>query len=188
LNYTDLHKRYGNLYIPSDFVRVDLSWKNSFNLESPIAFSSNSIDFHVLQKDVDYPFAETNPLPEELPADADSRYIVKVLLPAHPGAIDIRKKVTGLLADGSIDESLDVQNVFKVLHFITGNRGKGEVMGIGSLFPCQRFSKTFVFRRCLFSFIGWRESIGSADTNQDCCAHNSCNEWRGSFKLSHMVC
>lgn len=92
------------------------------------------MDFHVLHKDVDYPFVDTNSLPAEIPEDADSRYIVKVLLLAHPGAIDIRKKVTGLMADGSIDENVDVQNVFKVLQFVTGNRGKNEVMGIGGAY------------------------------------------------------
>ncbi|KAI6175893.1 hypothetical protein M3Y97_00739600 [Aphelenchoides bicaudatus] len=134
LNYTELHKRYTSLYIPSDFVRCDLSWKNSFNLENPIEFSSNAVNFHVLHKDVDYPFNETNPLPVELPDDADTRYIVKVLLPAHPGAIELRKRVTGLLPDGSLDEALDVQNLNRVLHFVIGCRGKGEVMGIGGAY------------------------------------------------------
>lgn len=83
-----------------------------------------------MHKDVDYPFVETNPLPSEQPEDADTRYTVKVLLLSHPGSIELRKRVTGLLADGSIDESLDVQNLFRVLHFVIGNRGKGEVMGM----------------------------------------------------------
>jgi hypothetical protein len=128
MNYTELHKRYSSLYIPSDFVQCELYWKKSFNLEEPISFAPTAIDFHVVHKDVDYPGEE---LPVEFPDDADSSYIVKVLLLTHPGVTALRQKVTGLLADGSIDESLDVQTIFKVLHFVVGMRGKGEVMGIG---------------------------------------------------------
>lgn len=131
MNYTDLHKRYTNLYIPSDFVRAELSWKQSLNLENPITFSPNAIDFHILHKDVDYPFADSDPLPTDQPEDADPRYIVKVLLLSHPGATAIRQKVTGLLADGSLDETVDAQTLFKILHFVVGYRGKSEVMGIG---------------------------------------------------------
>ncbi|KAI6187137.1 BMA-LST-3, isoform h [Aphelenchoides besseyi] len=132
MSYIDLHKRYPNLYIPSDFVRCEMSWKNSFNLEDPIIFAPNTVEFHVLHKDVDYPMIEgENELPPESTEDADPRYTVKVLLLTHPGAASLRQKVTGLMADGTIDEQCDVQSLYKVLHFIIGIRGKSEVMGIG---------------------------------------------------------
>lgn len=117
---TYLHKRYSSLYIPSDFVRADFNWPQSFNLEEPITFSPNGVDFHTLSKDIDYPLAEGETFPEENPSDADSRFIVKVLLLSHPGAAAIRQKVTGLMADGSIDEAQDVQHWSKVVQLVVG--------------------------------------------------------------------
>ncbi|KAI6218710.1 BMA-LST-3, isoform h [Aphelenchoides fujianensis] len=130
LTYLELHKRYPNLYIPSDFVRCEMSWKKSFNLEDPVLFAPHSVEFHVLHKDVDFP-ATHGELPPEQADDADPSYTVKVLLLTHPGAASIRQKVAGLLADGSIDEACEAQSLMKVLQFLIGMRGKGEVMGIG---------------------------------------------------------
>ncbi|CAD5226302.1 unnamed protein product [Bursaphelenchus xylophilus] len=127
-HYTYLHKRYPNLYIPSDFVRCDLKWPLSFNLEEQISFAPSGVPFCILSKDVDYPGED---LPVENPADSDSKYVVKVLLLTHPGAALIRQKVTGLLADGTIDEAQDCQNLNKVLQVLVGMRGKSEFMGIG---------------------------------------------------------
>ena len=97
------------------------SWKTSFNLEDAITFAPAGVEFHVLHKDVDYPFGEgEEPLPLETADDADSRYFVKVLLLSHGGATALRQKVTGLMADGAIDESCDVQSLFKLLQFVVG--------------------------------------------------------------------
>ncbi|CAD5218771.1 unnamed protein product [Bursaphelenchus okinawaensis] len=127
-HYTYLHKRYPNLYIPSDFVRVDLSWPKSFNLGEPISFAPAGVPFSILSKSVDYPGDD---LPSEQPSDADSKYLVKVLLLSHPGAALIRQKTTGLLVDGTIDEAQECQNFSKVLQLLVGMRGKSEFMGIG---------------------------------------------------------
>lgn len=108
-----------------------MTWPSSFNLEEPITFTPTGLDYHIVDKNVDIPLAEGESLPSEHPADADSKFVVKVLLLSHPGAAAIRQMVTGLLADGSIDEALEVQPLTKVLQFLVGVRGKSEVMGIG---------------------------------------------------------
>lgn len=91
--------------------------KSSFTLEARITFAPTGVDFHVLSKDVDYP---ADDLPSEQPEDADARYFVKVLLLSHGGAATVRQKMTGLLADGTIDESHDVQSLYKLLQTVVG--------------------------------------------------------------------
>lgn len=119
LSYIELHKRYSQLYVPSDFIRCEMLWKSSFSLETPITFASTGLDFHVLSKDIDYP---TDDLPSEQPEDADARYFVKVLLLSHGGAPTLRQKLTGLLVDGTIDEACEVQSIFKLLQAVVGRQ------------------------------------------------------------------
>lgn len=120
LKYSELHQRYSKLYIPSDFVSCEFNWLNSFSLETPFTLAPTPIAFHVVNKDVDVPLADEENLPPELPADADSKLSVRVLMLAHPGASAVRQKVYGLLPDGSIDESTETQPLTRALQFLVG--------------------------------------------------------------------
>uniref|UniRef100_A0A915DXN7 SAP domain-containing protein n=1 Tax=Ditylenchus dipsaci TaxID=166011 RepID=A0A915DXN7_9BILA len=128
LKYLDLRKRYSTMYVPSDFIRCNMSWLKSIQLDEPIKFSPHPINYTVLHKDVDL---EELDVTLENPPDADSRFIVKVLLLAQPGQSALRQKVYGLLPDGSIDEAVETQSVLKNLQFLVGCRGKNELMCIG---------------------------------------------------------
>ncbi|KAL3110206.1 hypothetical protein niasHT_015809 [Heterodera trifolii] len=131
LKYAELRKRYLSLYIPSDFIRCKFSWVDSVKLETPLQFSPHPIKFHVLHKDVDVLLDEGKQLPLENPPDADSRFVVKVLLISHPGLTALRRKLSGLMPDGSIDESTETQPLSKSIQILVGYRGKGEFMCIG---------------------------------------------------------
>nr|CAD2172574.1 unnamed protein product [Meloidogyne enterolobii] len=127
----DLRRRYASLYIPSDFIRCSFDWISSIPLETPIKFSPHPINFHVLHKDIDPPLALGEEAPIENPVDADYRYIVKVMLISHPGLMAIRRKLSGLMFDGSIDEATETQPLTKTIQLLVGHRGKGEYMCIG---------------------------------------------------------
>nr|CAD2171761.1 unnamed protein product [Meloidogyne enterolobii] len=127
----DLRRRYASLYIPSDFIRCSFDWISSIPLETPIKFSPHPINFHVLHKDIDPPLALGEEAPIENPVDADYRYIVKVMLISHPGLMAIRRKLSGLMSDGSIDEATETQPLTKTIQLLVGHRGKGEYMCIG---------------------------------------------------------
>ncbi|CAK5084253.1 unnamed protein product [Meloidogyne enterolobii] len=127
----DLRRRYASLYIPSDFIRCSFDWISSIPLETPIKFSPHPINFHVLHKDIDAPLALGEEAPIENPVDADYRYIVKVMLISHPGLMAIRRKLSGLMSDGSIDEATETQPLTKTIQLLVGHRGKGEYMCIG---------------------------------------------------------
>uniref|UniRef100_A0A183CCW5 SAP domain-containing protein n=1 Tax=Globodera pallida TaxID=36090 RepID=A0A183CCW5_GLOPA len=131
LKYAELRKRYTSLYIPSDFIRCKFDWIESIKLETPLQFSPHPIKFHVLHKDVDVPLGEGEQLPLENPSDADNRFVVKVLLISHPGLTALRRKLSGLMPDGSIDESTETQPLSKNIQILVGYRGKGEFMCIG---------------------------------------------------------
>lgn len=76
----DLHKRYTNLYIPSDFIRCEMSWLKSIQLDLPLQILPHPVTFNVLHKDIDLPLDEGDSLASEYPHDADNRYVVKVFL------------------------------------------------------------------------------------------------------------
>ncbi|KAF7633429.1 SAP domain-containing protein, partial [Meloidogyne graminicola] len=116
-------------YIPSDFIRCNFDWTTSIPLGIPIKFSSHPINFHVLHKDIDAPMDGESSV--ENPSDADYRFLVKVMLISHPGLMSIRRKLSGLMADGSIDESTETQPLTKTIQLLVGHRGKGEYMCIG---------------------------------------------------------
>uniref|UniRef100_A0A915DRH7 DBC1/CARP1 catalytically inactive NUDIX hydrolase domain-containing protein n=1 Tax=Ditylenchus dipsaci TaxID=166011 RepID=A0A915DRH7_9BILA len=113
LKYKDLHKRYISMYVPSDFIRCDMSWLKSIQVDEPIKFSPHPISYTVLHKQVDLEGVDSA---EENPPDADARYVVKVLLFAHPVSLPFAKKYM----------------VFCRMEALTiGTRGKSELMGIG---------------------------------------------------------
>lgn len=126
----DLRRRYANLYIPSDFIRINFDWMKSIQLEQPMKCSPHPILFHILPKDIDMPLAEGESPPVN-PSDADYRYTVKVLLISHPGLSALRQKLSGIMPDGSIDETVETQPVTKNIQLLVGHRGKGEYMCIG---------------------------------------------------------
>uniref|UniRef100_A0A915NDE0 SAP domain-containing protein n=1 Tax=Meloidogyne javanica TaxID=6303 RepID=A0A915NDE0_MELJA len=53
------------------------------------------------------------------------------MLISHPGLMTIRRKLSGLMSDGSIDEATETQSLTKTIQLLVGHRGKGEYMCIG---------------------------------------------------------
>uniref|UniRef100_A0AC34Q518 SAP domain-containing protein n=1 Tax=Panagrolaimus sp. JU765 TaxID=591449 RepID=A0AC34Q518_9BILA len=131
LDCADLRVRYKNLYVPSDFITIKMDWLDSFNLEDQFKVGLNPITFHVAHKDVDIPADKFTAEQLEPASDEDHRFCVRTLLLSHNGITDFRKKVFGLLPDGSIDETAELLTFNKALHFLTGIRGRNEVMGLG---------------------------------------------------------
>lgn len=104
-------------------------------IETPLKFSPHPVTFHILHKDVDVPLSDgEQQLPLENPPDADNRFVVKVnsisfsfpyfpcqiLLISHPGLSALRRKLSGLLPDGSIDESTETQPITKNIQLLVG--------------------------------------------------------------------
>uniref|UniRef100_A0A914Z9H8 SAP domain-containing protein n=1 Tax=Panagrolaimus superbus TaxID=310955 RepID=A0A914Z9H8_9BILA len=131
---SDLRQRYSRLYVPSDFITCEMSWLDSFALDAPFQIGLNPISFHPVHKDVDIPVGTYPPEELESPGDEDNRFIVRTLLLSHSGIADIRKKVFGLLPDGSIDENAETVPFNKAIQFLTGIRGRNEVMAIGGAY------------------------------------------------------
>uniref|UniRef100_A0A7E4VAE0 DBC1 domain-containing protein n=1 Tax=Panagrellus redivivus TaxID=6233 RepID=A0A7E4VAE0_PANRE len=127
----DLRTRYKSLYVPSDFVSAEMSWLDSFPLDAPSQLGANPVNFHVCHKDVDFESADYTPEQLTPPSDEDHRFTVRILLLTNPGIVEFRKKVFSLLPDGSIDEAQENVNFNKAVHFLTGIRGRNEVMAIG---------------------------------------------------------
>ena len=131
MSCADLRTRYKNLYVPSDFISAKVDWVDSFNLENQFNIGLNPVIFHVNHKDIDIPEAKFTPEQLEPVSDEDHRFCVRTLLLSHPGIAEVRKKVFGLLPDGSIDENIEVIPFNKAIHFLTGIRGRNEVMALG---------------------------------------------------------
>ncbi|VDM46214.1 unnamed protein product [Toxocara canis] len=125
-----LRKRYGSLYIPSDFIEALMEWPATTPLDNPISISTSPITFHVLHKDIDIPKGGGEPAVLS-PPDADSRFSAKVILMCHGGLSAIQQKAYGLLADGSTDDNADPTPLSRCLSFLVGTRGKGEMMALG---------------------------------------------------------
>lgn len=47
-------------------------------------------------------------------------YFVKVMLISHPGLMAIRRKLSGLMSDGSIDEATETQPLTKTIQLLVG--------------------------------------------------------------------
>ena len=121
VNCADLRGRYSRLYVPSDFITCEMSWLDSFSLEAPFQLGLNQISFHPVHKDVDIPIGTYPPEDLVTPVDEDHRFVVRTLLLSHAGLADIRKKVFGLLPDGSIDDNAETMLFNKAIQFLTGN-------------------------------------------------------------------
>ncbi|EPB69199.1 hypothetical protein ANCCEY_11708 [Ancylostoma ceylanicum] len=124
-----LRSRYLKLYIPSDFADMTAEWVRRVPLDTAIDLT-NSVAFHVFNKEVDYPLQDGETAAVLEPEDADHRHQVKVLLLAHPGKEEVHKKAFGLLPDGSTDDTHEPTSFFKQLSFLVGTRGK-EPLAIG---------------------------------------------------------
>ncbi|KAK0403549.1 hypothetical protein QR680_016989 [Steinernema hermaphroditum] len=125
-----IRNRYQNMYIPSDFCQLQVFWPKSFPLGVSLPMSPTPVTFDILHKDVDVPVAENEQLILDA-SDADSRYMVKVLLMAHQGLTAVQQRAFGLMPDGTVDENADPVSVTRILNFLVGVRGKNEVMAIG---------------------------------------------------------
>ncbi|CAB4060828.1 unnamed protein product [Lepeophtheirus salmonis] len=91
----ELKKRYGNMYVPSDFFASDHSWMNSFPMDQPLNIHSPAV-FHVFNKDVVEPPVVSDAVYD--PPDADHTYNVKVMLMASLAPEEfLRKKLVYLL-------------------------------------------------------------------------------------------
>lgn len=119
-----MRQRYTRLYVPSDFITCEMSWLDSFSLEAPFQLGLTPITFYPVHKDVDIPKEAAEDLTP--PADEDHKYIVRTLLLSHSGIADVRKKVFGLLPDGSIDENAETMPFNKAIQFLTGKTNQSE--------------------------------------------------------------
>ncbi|XP_040583991.1 cell division cycle and apoptosis regulator protein 1 isoform X2 [Lepeophtheirus salmonis] len=121
----ELKKRYGNMYVPSDFFASDHSWMNSFPMDQPLNIHSPAV-FHVFNKDVVEPPVVSDAVYD--PPDADHTYNVKVMLMASLAPEEFYEK-TCLLADNGSRETLI--HPTRAIQFLVGLRGKNETMAIG---------------------------------------------------------
>ena len=70
----EIRRRYGNLYIPSDFYGTNIKWVDAFPANAPFSIQK-PCTFHVMDKDV-LTVDENNALLE--PSDADYLFSAKV--------------------------------------------------------------------------------------------------------------
>jgi len=96
-NVLELKRRYGSLYVPSDFFLADHLWNSSYPVHRPCRVGQQPSAFHVFSKDLVDPVRKW---PEAVfdPPDADYSYCVKVMLLATPG-IEALYETTCNLAD-----------------------------------------------------------------------------------------
>jgi len=129
-NVMDLKKRYGNLYVPSDFFTAKHVWNEAFPIEAPFRIRQASA-FHVFNKEQVDSLVENNTLYD--PEDADYRYVAKVMLLASPDLEEFYEKTCHLIEKDSQkdDPRENLIHPSRALKFLVGLKGKSETMAIG---------------------------------------------------------
>ncbi|XP_025837375.1 cell division cycle and apoptosis regulator protein 1 [Agrilus planipennis] len=126
----EIRRRYGNLYVPSDFFYSLFRWVDAFPPDKP--FSLNKpCSFHVMHKDVE-PLIENDAVLE--PPDADYLFSAKVMLMNVSGLEDMYQKCCALAEDNRRDndsEDRDYVHPTRLINFLVGVKGKSETMAIG---------------------------------------------------------
>jgi len=126
-----LKKRYGNLYIPSDFFTAKHLWNNAYPIEEPFKVQYAS-SFHVFNKDsVEPPSTSLGPSNWQFdPPDSDYTWVAKVMLLASPNISDLYEK-TCLFVDKDSKDREDLVHPTRALKFLVGLKEKREIMAIG---------------------------------------------------------
>jgi len=127
----ELKKRYGNLYIPSDFFTAKHLWNNAYPIEEPFKVQYAS-SFHVFNKDsVEPPSPSLGPSNWQFdPPDSDYTWVAKVMLLASPNISDLYEK-TCLFVDKDSKDREDLVHPTRALKFLVGLKEKREIMAIG---------------------------------------------------------
>merc|ERR550519_3223234 len=130
-NVMELKKRYGNLYIPSDFFTAKHLWNNAYPIEEPFKVQYAS-SFHVFNKDsVEPPTHSLGPNKWQFdPPDSDYTWVAKVMLLASPNIEDLYEK-TCLFVDKDSKDREDLVHPTRALKFLVGLKEKREIMAIG---------------------------------------------------------
>lgn len=127
----ELKKRYGNLYIPSDFFTAKHVWNNAYPIEEPFKVQYTT-SFHVFNKDsVDPPTPDLGPNKWQFdPPDSDYTWVAKVMLLASPNIEDLYEKTCNFVDKDSKDRE-DLVHPTRALKFLVGLKEKREIMAIG---------------------------------------------------------
>ncbi|XP_060523874.1 cell division cycle and apoptosis regulator protein 1-like [Cylas formicarius] len=127
----EVKRRYGNLYIPSDFFTTRIRWVDAFPPGKPFALNK-PCSFHVMSKEVEPP-GENEAVWE--PSDADYAFSAKVMLLSVPGLEELYQKCCGMAEDRDKrereSEDRDFIHPSRLISFLVGLRGKSETMTIG---------------------------------------------------------
>ncbi|XP_018897471.2 cell division cycle and apoptosis regulator protein 1 [Bemisia tabaci] len=123
----ELHRRYPNMYIPSDFYLGEYRWVDQFPPLSPFELD-HPCNFHIMKKDVS-PVHKIDAVLE--PPDLDYLYCAKVMLISMPSMEEIFRKCIVPTEDLEKDEYPSVAHASRQLNFLVGNKGKNEAMAIG---------------------------------------------------------
>lgn len=127
----ELKKRYGNLYIPSDFFTAKHVWNNAYPIEEPFKVQY-ATSFHVFNKDsVDPPTPDLGPSKWQFdPPDSDYTWVAKVMLLASPNIEDLYEKTCNFVDKDSKDRE-DLVHPTRALKWLVGLKEKREIMAIG---------------------------------------------------------
>jgi len=130
-NVMELKKRYGNLYIPSDFFTAKHLWNIAYPINDPFKVQY-ATSFHVFNKDsVDPPSPNTGPNKWQFdPPDSDYTWVAKVMLLASPNIEDLYEKTCNFVDKDSKDRE-DLVHPTRALKFLVGLKEKREIMAIG---------------------------------------------------------
>ncbi|KAL3278362.1 hypothetical protein HHI36_013691 [Cryptolaemus montrouzieri] len=127
----ELRRRYGNMYIPSDFFYSSFEWVNAFPPNKPFSLSKPCF-FHIMNKEVE-PIVENEAILE--PPDADYLFSAKVMLMNVPGMDELYHKCCAMAEDEEKKdrdgEERDYIHPSRLINFLIGLRGKNETMAIG---------------------------------------------------------
>jgi len=127
----ELKKRYGNLYIPSDFFTAKHVWNEAYPIEDPFKVQY-ATSFHVFNKDsVEPPSPSLGPANWQFdPPDSDYTWVAKVMLLASPNIEDLYEKTCNFVDKDSKDRE-DLVHPTRALKFLVGLKEKREIMAIG---------------------------------------------------------
>merc|ERR1740137_266992 len=130
-NVMELKKRYGNLYIPSDFFTAKHVWNDAYPIEEPFKVQY-ATSFHVFNKDtVEPPTPSLGPNKWQFdPPDCDYTWVAKVMLLASPNIEDLYEKTCYFVDKDSKDRE-DLVHPTRALKFLVGLKEKREIMAIG---------------------------------------------------------
>jgi hypothetical protein len=126
-NVSGIKSRYGQLYIPSDFISVQNSWQTSLPIDRTLKFNNRCL-FHVMKKEAQ-PVGGPNTAVYDAD-DSDFRWSVKVMLLAMPSINELLKSTT-VFAEELTTKAERLEQAAKVIQFLVGSKGKHELMALG---------------------------------------------------------